>query len=60
MPLLKSLQFDHIHVDCWLAVVISVTKEGVKFSAAGDIGTANLVCRQNKTVDKVSYIALFP
>ncbi|XP_020086167.1 proliferating cell nuclear antigen-like [Ananas comosus] len=33
-------------------VVISVTKEGVKFSAAGDIGTANIVCRQNKTVDK--------
>lgn len=37
----------------WIAVVISVTKEGVKFSTAGDIGTANIVCRQNKTVDKV-------
>ena len=35
------------------AVIISVTKEGVKFSTAGDIGTANIVCRQNKTVDKV-------
>ncbi|URE48115.1 hypothetical protein MUK42_14736 [Musa troglodytarum] len=35
-----------------LAVIISVTKEGVKFSTAGDIGTANIVCRQNKTVDK--------
>uniref|UniRef100_A0A453CE88 Proliferating cell nuclear antigen PCNA C-terminal domain-containing protein n=1 Tax=Aegilops tauschii subsp. strangulata TaxID=200361 RepID=A0A453CE88_AEGTS len=33
-------------------VIISVTKEGVKFSTAGDIGTANIVCRQNKTVDK--------
>ncbi|EHA8590113.1 Proliferating cell nuclear antigen [Cocos nucifera] len=30
----------------------TVTKEGVKFSTAGDIGTANIVCRQNKTVDK--------
>lgn len=37
------------------AVVISVTKEGVKFSTRGDIGTANIVCRQNTTVDKVSY-----
>ncbi|CAI9770785.1 unnamed protein product [Fraxinus pennsylvanica] len=33
-------------------VVISVTKEGVKFSTSGDIGTANVVCRQNTTVDK--------
>ncbi|KAK9124388.1 hypothetical protein Sjap_013990 [Stephania japonica] len=33
-------------------VVISVTKEGVKFSTQGDIGTANIVCRQNTTVDK--------
>jgi proliferating cell nuclear antigen len=37
------------------AVIISVTKEGVKFSTAGDIGTANIVCRQNKTVDKVIF-----
>lgn len=34
-------------------VVISVTKEGVKFSTRGDIGTANIVLRQNTTVDKV-------
>ncbi|GAB2215382.1 hypothetical protein Drorol1_Dr00019765 [Drosera rotundifolia] len=27
-------------------------KEGVKFSTTGDIGTANIVCRQNTTVDK--------
>ncbi|CAA0824110.1 Proliferating cell nuclear antigen 2 [Striga hermonthica] len=33
-------------------VVISVTKEGVKFSTRGYIGTANVVCRQNTTVDK--------
>ncbi|XP_042458241.1 proliferating cell nuclear antigen-like isoform X1 [Zingiber officinale] len=33
-------------------VVISVTKEGVKFSTTGDIGSANIVCRQNTTVDK--------
>ncbi|KAF9598554.1 hypothetical protein IFM89_028086 [Coptis chinensis] len=33
-------------------VIISVTKEGVKFSTKGDIGTANIVCRQNATVDK--------
>ncbi|KAI0504206.1 hypothetical protein KFK09_015156 [Dendrobium nobile] len=33
-------------------VVISVSKEGVKFSTRGDIGSANIVCRQNKTVDK--------
>ncbi|XVF46648.1 hypothetical protein PTKIN_Ptkin03bG0044500 [Pterospermum kingtungense] len=33
-------------------VVISVTKEGVKFSSRGDIGTANIVLRQNTTVDK--------
>jgi hypothetical protein len=37
------------------AVVISVTKEGVKFSTGGDIGTAHIVCRQNTSVDKVSY-----
>jgi hypothetical protein len=36
-------------------VVISVTKEGVKFSTRGDIGTANIVLRQNTTVDKVCY-----
>ncbi|XP_020243736.1 proliferating cell nuclear antigen-like [Asparagus officinalis] len=33
-------------------VVISVTKEGVKFSTRGDIGSANIVCRQNASVDK--------
>ncbi|XP_076900729.1 proliferating cell nuclear antigen-like [Bidens hawaiensis] len=33
-------------------VMISVTKEGIKFSTKGDIGTANIVCRQNTSVDK--------
>lgn len=32
-------------------VVISVTKEGVKFTTSGDIGSANIVCRQNNNVD---------
>lgn len=30
-------------------VEISVTKEGVRFSASGDIGSANIICRQNTT-----------
>lgn len=47
-----SLSISELRVDV-LAVVISVTKEGVKFSTRGDIGTANIVCRQNTTVDKV-------
>ncbi|KAL3647343.1 hypothetical protein CASFOL_008311 [Castilleja foliolosa] len=33
-------------------LVISVTKEGVRFSTRGDIGTANIVCRQNASLDK--------
>ena len=33
-------------------VVISVTKEDVKFSTSGEIGSGNIVCRQNKTIDK--------
>ena len=36
------------------AVVISATKDGVKFSTSGDIGTANITVRQNTTADKVS------
>lgn len=35
--------------------MISVTKEGVKFSTRGDIGTANIVCRQNTSMDKVNF-----
>ncbi|KAK9817203.1 hypothetical protein WJX72_011042 [[Myrmecia] bisecta] len=33
-------------------VLISVTKDGVKFSTTGDIGSANITCRQNTSVDK--------
>mmetsp|Transcript_25642 Transcript_25642/g.48592 ORF Transcript_25642/g.48592 Transcript_25642/m.48592 type:complete len:263 (-) Transcript_25642:518-1306(-) len=33
-------------------VVLSVTKDGVKFSTTGDIGAANVTCRQNTSVDK--------
>ena len=33
-------------------VTISVSKDGVKFSTTGDIGQANITCRQNTTVDK--------
>lgn len=43
------------HLVMYVVVVISVTKEGVKFSTKGDIGTANIVCRQNTTVDKVRH-----
>lgn len=43
--------------DC--TVVISVTKEGVKFSTRGDIGTANIVLRQNTTVDSVYILHSF-
>ena len=31
---------------------ISVTKDAVKFGTSGDIGSANIMCRQNKSVDK--------
>ena len=33
-------------------VEISVTKDGVKFATTGDIGAANVICRQNTSVDK--------
>lgn len=50
---LLSVEFLTFWVYMGFSVVISVTKEGVKFSTRGDIGTANIVCRQNTTVDKV-------
>ncbi|KAI3811552.1 hypothetical protein L1987_21277 [Smallanthus sonchifolius] len=49
---MPSSEFARICKDLSSIVVISVTKEGVKFSTRGDIGTANVVCRQNTTVDK--------
>lgn len=33
-------------------VTIGVTKDGVKFSTSGDIGQANIVCRQNVATEK--------
>jgi proliferating cell nuclear antigen len=33
-------------------VEISVTKDAVKFATNGDIGSANVMCRQNKAADK--------
>ncbi|GAQ81263.1 DNA polymerase delta processivity factor [Klebsormidium nitens] len=33
-------------------VVIGVTKEGISFSTGGDIGKANVVCRQSSSVEK--------
>ena len=40
-----------VHRRC-LQVNISVTKDGVKFSTSGDIGSANITVRQNNAVDK--------
>jgi hypothetical protein len=37
--------------------VVSVTKDGVKFSTTGDIGSANITCRQNTAVDKARVAA---
>lgn len=34
------------------SVLISCTKEGVKFSAAGDIGSANIKLAQSASIDK--------
>lgn len=33
------------------AVSISVTKDGIRFSTTGDIGSANVTIRQNNGVD---------
>ena len=34
------------------ALTISATKDGVKFSSSGDIGTAVITCKQNHVVDR--------
>ena len=50
--------FDCFVVGCFVVyveVVILITKEGVKFSTKGDIGTTNIVCKQNTSMDKVRY-----
>lgn len=33
-------------------VEVAVSKDGIKFSTNGDIGSANVMCRQNTTADK--------
>lgn len=38
-------------------VVVSATKDGVKFTTNGDVGTANVTVRQNTTADKVTAAA---
>lgn len=35
------------------AVTLSATKDGVKFTTSGDVGTANVTVRQNASADKV-------
>ena len=37
----------------------SVTKDGVKFSTAGDIGDANIMCRQNASDEKENMISMW-
>ncbi|KAG4958962.1 hypothetical protein JHK87_035595 [Glycine soja] len=52
---LSLLMFDCFVVGCFVVyveVVILITKEGVKFSTKGDIGTTNIVCKQNTSMDK--------
>ncbi|GFP87643.1 proliferating cell nuclear antigen large form [Phtheirospermum japonicum] len=49
---MPSAEYARICRDLSAIVVISVTKQGVRFSTRGDIGTANIVCRQNASLDK--------
>lgn len=51
---LPSAEFQRIVKDLSSigdTVEISVTKDAVKFSTNGDIGSATIMCRQNKTAD---------
>ena len=47
------------YCDFIVAVTISITKEGVKFSVSGAIGNANIICRHNISVVKVIGISNF-
>ena len=40
---------------CVLAVTIAATKEGLKFSVSGDIGTGNVTVKPNNSAEKVSF-----
>ncbi|XLR19487.1 hypothetical protein S83_047399, partial [Arachis hypogaea] len=35
-----------------ICIVISIIREGVKFSTKGDVGTTNIVCRHNSSMEK--------
>jgi proliferating cell nuclear antigen len=58
---MPSVEFQRICRDLATigdTVSISVTKDGVKFSTAGDIGDANIMCRQNATDEKEKMISI--
>ena len=51
---MPSGEFQRICRDLTLlgdTVIIGATKEGIKFAVNGDLGTGNIVCRQNSSVD---------
>lgn len=41
---------------CVHSVIVTATKDGVKFTTSGDVGTANITVRQNATADKVGVV----
>jgi len=52
---MPSAEFQRISRDLTIigdTVVISASKEGVKFSVSGDLGSGNIMVRQEATVDK--------
>ena len=52
---LPSAEFQRIIRDLGVlgdTCSISVTKEGIKFSSSGDLGTGNIILKHNTTVDK--------
>ncbi|XP_066357200.1 proliferating cell nuclear antigen-like [Miscanthus floridulus] len=52
MPSAKFMRICKVLSGIGDTVIISVTKEDVKFSTSGQIGSGNIVCRQNQTIDK--------
>ncbi len=58
---MPSVEFQRICRDLATigdTVSINVTKDGVKFSTAGDIGDANIMCRQNASEEKDNMISI--
>lgn len=52
---MSSTEFQRIIRDISVfgdTCTISVTKEGIKFSASGDLGTGNILLKKNSSVDK--------